>query len=115
MSTHLLGSANFVKLGAVLRQALGTTALRIDHIGSISIANLAAKLIIDVQISVESLEPMEFLDSIESLGYVWRRNNPEQTKRYFREQPGSRRTHIHVRKFGSWHEQCALLFRDYVR
>ena len=37
------------------------------------------------------------------------------TKRYFRETPGSRRTHIHVRKHGSWHEQYALLFRDYVR
>ena len=26
-----------------------------------------------------------------------------------------RRTHIHVRRAGSWAEQCALLFRDYLR
>lgn len=34
---------------------------------------------------------------------------------YFRERAGERRTHIHVRKAGSWSEQFALLFRDYLR
>lgn len=56
-----------------------------------------------------------FLVPLESLGYVWRRENPELTKRYFREHGDVRRTHIHVRRLGSWHEQLALLFRDYVR
>lgn len=37
------------------------------------------------------------------------------TKRYFREQPRHPRTHIHVRQTGSWAEQFALLFRDYLR
>jgi GrpB-like predicted nucleotidyltransferase (UPF0157 family) len=35
--------------------------------------------------------------------------------RYFRELPGTRRKHIHVRQHGSWNEQFALLFRDYLR
>ena len=48
-------------------------------------------------------------------GYTWRSTNPELTKRYFRERPGDERTHIHVRRSGSWHEQWALLFRDYMR
>ncbi|MFC5772387.1 GrpB family protein [Ectobacillus antri] len=34
---------------------------------------------------------------------------------YFRETPGCKRTHIHVRSKGSWPEQLALLFRDYMR
>lgn len=105
----------FLHIGKALRRALGETALRIDHIGSTSILGLAAKPIIDVQVSVAALEPMVFLVPIESLGYVWRRDNPVKTKRYFREQAGTRRTHIHVRKSGGWHEQYALLFRDYVR
>ncbi|GEC42193.1 GrpB family protein [Sinorhizobium meliloti] len=37
------------------------------------------------------------------------------SKRYFREQPGEERTHVHIRRAGSWHEQWALLFRDYIR
>lgn len=106
----------FAEIAARLRDGLGDAARRIDHIGSTSIPGLAAKPVIDVQVSVVSLEPMDtYLPSMESLGYRWRKDNPETTKRYFRESPGGRRTHIHVRKAGSWHEQGALLFRDYLR
>jgi GrpB-like predicted nucleotidyltransferase (UPF0157 family) len=49
------------------------------------------------------------------LGYVFRPENPERTKRYFREPPGQRRTHLHVRLAGSFGEQFALLFRDFLR
>jgi GrpB-like predicted nucleotidyltransferase (UPF0157 family) len=46
---------------------------------------------------------------------VYRPDNAERTKRYFREPPGSRRTHIHVRRARSFSELWALLFRDYLR
>lgn len=108
--------ALFETLGAALRKALGETAIRIDHIGSTSIPGLDAKPIIDIQISVRSFEPLAaFRLPIETLGYVFRADNPDRTKRYFREAPGKRRTHIHVRRAGSWAEQFALLFRDYMR
>ena len=99
-----------------LRQHLRDVGLRIDHIGSTSIPDLAAKPIIDIQISVASLEPTApFREPLEALGYVFRSDNAERTKRYFREAPGTRREHVHVRKAGSWSEQFALLFRDYMR
>jgi GrpB-like predicted nucleotidyltransferase (UPF0157 family) len=106
----------FVRLGATLRQALGDVALRIDHIGSTSIPGLAAKPIIDVQVSVASFEPLDaYRIPLESLGWVFRSGNTDLTKRYFREAPDERRTHIHVRRAGSWPQQFALLFRDYMR
>src|SRR5262249_13114688 len=106
----------FSAVGAGLRAALGSVAIRIDHIGSTSVPGLAAKPIIDVQVSVASLEPVDiFRLPLESLGLVFRPDNAERTKRYFREAPGSPRTHIHVRRAGSWAEQFALLFRDYLR
>ena len=106
----------FRAIGISMRQALGEVALRIDHIGSTAIAGLAAKPIIDIQVSVANLEPVDpFRVPLESIGYVWREGNPDLTKRYFRERPGEKRTHIHVRKLGSWHQQFSLLFRDYVR
>ncbi|MDD4904146.1 MAG: GrpB family protein [Candidatus Bipolaricaulis sp.] len=106
----------FAELGRRLRAALGDAALRIDHIGSTAVVGLAAKPIIDVQISVASFEPIDaYRLSLERLGYVFRAENPERTKRYFREPPGERRTHIHVRRAGSWAEQFSLLFRDYLR
>lgn len=106
----------FSQIGIVLRKALGETAQRIDHIGSTAIPGLDAKPIIDIQISVAALEPLDtYRMPLEGLGYIYRMDNPERTKRYFREAPGQRRTHIHVRRAGSWAEQFALLFRDYLR
>lgn len=106
----------FNQVGTGLRAVLGDTALRIDHIGSTSIPGLDAKPIIDIQVSVVSFEPLNaFRLPLEHLGYVFRAENPDLTKRYFRESPGQRRTHIHVRCWGSWSEQQALLFRDYMR
>ena len=99
-----------------MREALDSVALRIDHIGSTSIVGLAAKPVIDIQISVVDFEPMAaFRDPLQELGYVFRSKNDDRTKRYFREAPGTRRTHIHVRRQGSLSQQLALVFRDYLR
>jgi GrpB-like predicted nucleotidyltransferase (UPF0157 family) len=106
----------FHELGGTLRSALGDVAVRIDHIGSTAVPGLAAKPIIDVQVSVRAFQPLgAFKQPLELLGYIYRADNTERTKRYFREPPGSRRTHIHVRRAGSFSEQWALLFRDYLR
>ena len=106
----------FSSLGQALRRALGSAALRIDHIGSTAVPGLDAKPVIDVQISVADLNPLDsYRLPIEGLGFIWRADNPDLTKRYFRERPGARRTHIHVRRSGSFAEQVALLFRDYMR
>src|SRR5437588_6164404 len=106
----------FARQAAELRGALGAVALRIDHIGSTAIPQLAAKPVIDVQVSVADFEPLDaYRAPLERLGYVFRAANPERTKRYFREPPGQRRTHIHVRRAGSFSEQFALLFRDFMR
>jgi GrpB-like predicted nucleotidyltransferase (UPF0157 family) len=107
---------DFAALGSTLRAALGDVAMRIDHIGSTAVPGLDAKPIIDVQISVWSLEPVDdFRAPLEGLGYVYRSGNPERTKRYFREPDGAARTHIHVLRLGSFSQQFPLLFRDYLR
>lgn len=107
---------SFAALGQRLRVELGSVARRIDHIGSTAVPGLAAKPIIDVQISVASLDPVSAYEpALRLCGFVWRSDNPDLTKRYFREQPGAPRTHIHVRSAGSFSEQFALLFRDYLR
>jgi len=106
----------FAELGAGLRGVLGDVAVRIDHIGSTSVPGLAAKPVIDVQISVRSFEPLDaFRLPLEDFGLVYREDNPERTKRYFREAPGRRRTHVHVRRLGSFSQQFPLLFRDFLR
>jgi GrpB-like predicted nucleotidyltransferase (UPF0157 family) len=106
----------FAELGGRLRDALGSVAIRIDHIGSTSVPGLAAKPVIDIQVSVDRLEPVQpFCIPLQRLGFAYRSDNPERTKRYFREAPGHPRTHIHVRRAGSFSEQFPLLFRDFLR
>ena len=43
---------DFARIGAILRSALGAEAVRIDHIGSTAVPGLAAKDIIDVQVTI---------------------------------------------------------------
>ena len=106
----------FAEIGAKLRGALGATAVRIDHVGSMSVPGLDAKPIIDVQVSVLRLEPRgPYLAPLESLGYRFHPSNPDLTKRFFREPPGERLSHLHVRQSGSFDEALNLLFRDFLR
>ncbi|MDR9856503.1 GrpB family protein [Paenibacillus sp. VCA1] len=106
----------FAELGARIKHALGDIPLRVDHIGSTSVEGLAAKPIIDIQVSVASLEPIGlYKPQMEAIGFIHQADNEERTKRYFRESPGQKRVHIHVREQGSFGEQFALLFRDYLR
>jgi hypothetical protein len=96
----------FDQLGSQLRAALGGVALRIDQFAQRPSPVWPPKPIVDVQISVEWLEPVEpFRLPLEAAGFLYRAASTERTKRYFREPPGQRRTHIHVRRAGSFSEQ----------
>lgn len=80
----------FDELGTRLREAFREIALRIDQIGSTALRKLDAKRIIDIQTSVAHLEPIEtFRKPLARCGFVWRSDNPELTKRYFRGLPGT--------------------------
>lgn len=46
----------FATIGATLRDQLDQAALRIDHIGSTAVAGLAAKDVIDVQVTVAQID-----------------------------------------------------------
>ena len=50
--------ARFAEVGRELRAGLGEVARRIDHIGATAVPGLAAKPIIDLQISVADLQPV---------------------------------------------------------
>ena len=54
-----------------IREALGSFAKRIEHVGSTSVPGLAAKPVIDIQISVEKLHPMDpYKVLLEQIGYT---------------------------------------------
>ena len=117
----------FARIAGPLRATLREVALRIDHIGSTSVPGLAAKDIIDVQVTVRDFDvPLEAVLSL--LGYmrvldINGNHLPPQVpgpaseweKRYFQPPEGQRPTHLHVRAQGRANQRYALLFRNYLR
>jgi GrpB-like predicted nucleotidyltransferase (UPF0157 family) len=117
----------FSALGIALRQALGDLALRIDHIGSTSVPGLAAKDIIDIQVTVLRLD-QAVEQALMRLGYTRYGTiaqdhvPPESTgtaddwiKWFFKPPDAQRPTNLHVRVAGRLNQRYALLFRDYLR
>lgn len=101
---------------ARIADALGPVAARIEHIGSTSVSGLTAKPVLDVQISVRSLRPMEpYREPLEGLGYVYRADD-EPEHRFFRlDVEGVRSVNIHVCEAGSEWERRHIAFRDHLR
>lgn len=98
---------------ARLGPALGEIAVRIEHIGSTAVRGLAAKPVIDIQISVPALEPAKpYSGPLEDLGYGNWRDVHEPHHRFCRDEP--RRHHIHLVVAGGAIEADRPLFRDFL-
>lgn len=117
----------FAALAHQIRSAAGSDILRVDHIGSTSVPGLAAKDILDVQITVADLQEPGYLSKLEAAGFQLRDDvthdllvglddqDIELKKKYLSEPTGQRRAHIHVREQGRLNQLYPLLFRDYLR
>ncbi|MGB5111770.1 MAG: dephospho-CoA kinase [Mycobacterium sp.] len=111
---------------ARLKAACGHRAVRIDHIGSTAVPGLDARDVIDVQVTVASLEVAdELADALLAAGYprvdgitadvphgedhsLWR-------KRFHASSDPGRPTHVHIRVDGWPNQQFALLCVDWLR
>ncbi len=119
----------FLELGSRLRAALGARVTAIHHIGSTSVPTLAAKDVIDIQITVSKLEEEILKPLLEKTDFVWREgvihdhcppglNLPEiDVEKLFVawEPAGIRRANVHLRIEGRFNQGYALLCRDYLR
>jgi dephospho-CoA kinase len=108
-----------------IQTACGAKTLRVDHIGSTAVPGLDAKDVIDVQVTVASLDAAdEIADAVAGAGYPrvehittdvphtddtssWR-------KRFHGAADPGRPANIHVRVEGWPNQQFALLFRDWL-
>lgn len=115
----------FGQVATALRDRVGSEALRIDHIGSTSVLGLAAKDLIDVQVTVETLDaadtwPDELLPGlrrrtgnlVDHVPATASGDPANWDKRYW---SNSRDLHVHVRAAGRPNQRYPLLFRDFLR
>jgi GrpB-like predicted nucleotidyltransferase (UPF0157 family) len=116
----------FTRLAGRLQAGLGPLALRVDHIGSTAVPGLAAKDIVDIQVTVETFDSA-VTKAIQAVGFVKRPGVDRDhvppghpvgeagwEKFLFNPPAGERKANMHVRRAGNPNQQYALLFRDYL-
>jgi GrpB-like predicted nucleotidyltransferase (UPF0157 family) len=119
--------AEFRQIGGLQRKYLGELAIRIDHIGSTAVPGLAAKDIIDIQVTAAALtgklERALYLAGYRRILSITHDHVPpggdadlcQWEKWIFKVEPGARKVNLHVRMPGRQNQRYALLFRDYLR
>lgn len=114
------------RITARLRTACGHRALRVDHIGSTAVSGLDARDIIDIQVTVASLDLADDLaDDLLRAGYpvvpeitadaVLGEEEPLHPKRFHASADPGRPTHVHLRVAGTPPQQFALMFVAWLR
>ena len=116
------------RLGARIRQAAGDNAVRVDHIGSTAVPGLPAKDVIDLQLTVRSLDDADAIaEALGEAGFPLddgiRRDHPhpfapdpdQGLKRYHNAADPGSPVNLHLRVQGSPGQRVALLFRDWLR
>ncbi len=108
-----------------LTMACGPKAVRVDHIGSTAVEGMDAKDVIDIQLSVESLDIAdELADTLAEVGYpriegissdVPHDGDPSRwRKRIHGAADPGRPANVHIRVSGWPNQQFALLFVDWL-
>jgi GrpB-like predicted nucleotidyltransferase (UPF0157 family) len=105
----------FQKHAEILSGALGSNALVIEHVGSTSVPQLAAKPIIDIDVLVrDSSDEATYLPAFVRAGYVLRVREPDwHQHRMFRTPQLD--VHVHVFSPGCIEFERHIAFRDHLR
>lgn len=105
----------YEELASNIRATLGNTLIDIAHVGSTSVPGLAAKPIIDIDLSVpDSARETEYVPALETLGYQLRIREPQwhEHRCLKRSNP-----HVNLHVFSPNAEPALrnLVFRDWLR
>ncbi len=101
-----------------LSLGLGDLALRIEHVGSTSVAGLAAKPIIDIDVVIRDNTPLEaVISALEEMGYIHEGDLGIPQREAFRydSKPHLRQHHLYVCPVSSRELHRHITFRDYLR
>ncbi|MEH1099384.1 dephospho-CoA kinase [Micromonospora sp. CPCC 205561] len=117
----------YARLAARIRHAVAPADPRIDHIGSTAVPGLAAKDVIDIQLTVPTLADADgpLAERLAAAGFprlpgeCWDNPRPPGSGRWEKRLHGSadpgRPVHLHVRPADSPGWRYALLMRDHLR
>lgn len=101
-----------------IRRAFGRELVRVEHVGSTAVPGLAAKPVIDIQVSVASLERRDRYGAwLSELGYThFSLGAFDLVYPFFKRPAGWPSTHhVHLCAAASVQERDHLAFRDFLR
>jgi GrpB-like predicted nucleotidyltransferase (UPF0157 family)/chloramphenicol 3-O-phosphotransferase len=108
--------ALFEQIARSVREAVADLGAEVEHIGSTSVAGLAAKPVIDLDVVVRSAEDVPAaIERLRSLGYVYQGDKGIRGREAFLWPPGAEPHHLYVVVAGSPPHTDHIRFRDYVR
>lgn len=96
--------------------AIGQQVLAIEHVGSTSVPNLAAKPILDIAIGVRSLDDIPAcVIPLTALGYEYKGEHGLPERHYFTRGTPNRTHHLHMVVVGQYQWNTLVPFRDNLR
>lgn len=106
----------FEEEAKLIREIFASEIVAIHHIGSTSVAGLAAKPIIDILPVVRDIEKIEtYNNQMIALGYTPKGEYGLPGRRYFQKGGDNRTHHVHMYEAGNDEIERHLAFRDYLR
>jgi GrpB-like predicted nucleotidyltransferase (UPF0157 family) len=102
----------------LIRRALSSRILAIEHIGSTAVPNLGGKNIVDIMAGVNSIdEAKQCLEPLESIGYTEVIPQVDNADWYYCLEKSQQTIgyHLHLVRFGSEHWKKHIIFRDFLR
>jgi GrpB-like predicted nucleotidyltransferase (UPF0157 family) len=106
-------SAQFREEANRIQESLADMVPVAVQMGSTGIPGLCAKPVIDILVGVRDLDDERIVPSLESMGYVFRRDTKGTGDLFFRKVP-IRTHHVHVVRLYSWDFWKLVIFRDYL-
>ncbi len=107
--------ALFEILRGMLAEALGETAVAIEHIGSTAVPGLAAKPIIDIDVGIRSLDLPLAIDKLAAFGYVHAGDQGIPGREAFKQNGAWPAHHLYVCPEAGAELRRHLAFRDLLR
>lgn len=104
----------YEKAAAQIRDALGSAALSVDHVGSTAIPGIVAKPVIDLLVLVDHYDPeATYREPLTSLGFAF--NHRDESHVFFKGSHEGVAFHVHVVEKGAEDAQAMKVFAEHLR
>ncbi|MFB2551158.1 GrpB family protein [Ensifer soli] len=108
--------AHFARIAADLRSLIGGSIITIDHIGSTAVPGMPAKPVIDIDVTVGTLEDIAAAgEALVATGYAPRGNRHDDGMWAFLDASATPGVRVYLFRPGNRTHQRRLVFRDRMR